>query len=62
MNDVEYIGLRAQQEREAAVSSAHLQARQAHLEMAERYVELAVAISEYEQMMGINTSDDPSAD
>jgi hypothetical protein len=30
--------------------------------MAERYVELAVAISEYEQMMGINTSDDPSAD
>jgi hypothetical protein len=50
--DVNYFGRRARDERVAAMKAAHPQARQAHLELAERYDELAAAISSQQQFAG----------
>lgn len=41
-----YFARRASEEREAAMQSAHLKARAAHLEMARRYQDLADAITD----------------
>ena len=42
--DIIYFSRRAQEERLAAMSAADLRARQVHLELAERYDELAARI------------------
>ena len=42
--DVAYFSRRASEEREAANQAAHPTARQAHLELAKRYKEMASAI------------------
>jgi hypothetical protein len=47
-----YFGRRASEERVAAMKSPHPQARKAHLEMANRYDDLATAISEREHVLG----------
>ena len=46
--DASYFHRRANEERVAAMRAAHQGARRAHLEMAERYAELASAIGAYE--------------
>jgi hypothetical protein len=46
--DANYFSQRARQERVAAMKAAHPQARQSHLELAERYEELAGAIASHE--------------
>ena len=47
--DIGYFSRRADQERAAAMQAASLQAREAHLEMAKRYDELAGALASHEQ-------------
>jgi hypothetical protein len=47
-----YFGRRANEERVAAMKAAHPRARNAHLEMADRYHDLAVAIEEREHVLG----------
>jgi len=42
--DAVYFGERAKQERTAAMRAANLQAREAHLELAKRYDDLAAAL------------------
>jgi len=44
--DFNYFSRRAQEEREAAMRTPHPTARQAHVELADRYDELANAIAE----------------
>ena len=44
--DVIYYSRRAQEERLAAIGAADMRARQAHLELAERYDELAARIDD----------------
>jgi hypothetical protein len=44
--DLNYFRRRAQEEREAAMRAPHPAARQSHIELAERYDELAKAIAE----------------
>ena len=46
--DATYFGERARQERAAAMRAANLQAREAHLDMAKRYEELAGALVAHE--------------
>jgi hypothetical protein len=46
--DANYFSRRANEERVAAMKAAHPSARRSHLEMAERYAELASAISAYQ--------------
>ena len=46
--DARYFTRRANDEREAAMKAAHPHARQAHLEMAARYGELANAITSHD--------------
>lgn len=48
-SDSVYFGRRAQEERVAAMKAPHPVARQAHLELADRYHELSVAIQSSEQ-------------
>jgi hypothetical protein len=48
--DQEYFSRRAQEEREAAMKASHPVARQSHLELAERYRELAEAIASHERL------------
>jgi len=43
--DAIYFERRAREEREAAMKARHPEARQAHLDMADRYAELASAIA-----------------
>ena len=43
--DAIYFERRSREEREAAMKASHPDARQAHLDMADRYAELANAIS-----------------
>jgi hypothetical protein len=43
-SDAVYFGRRAQEERETGLKSADARARQAHLEMADRYDELVLAL------------------
>ena len=47
-----YFGRRANEERIAAMNAPHPQARKAHLDMADRYDDLAVAIAERDQVFG----------
>ncbi|HEX6072118.1 MAG TPA: hypothetical protein VFY95_03835 [Sphingomicrobium sp.] len=44
-NDAVYFSRRAEEERAAALQAPHAAARQAHLDLADRYDELAEAIS-----------------
>jgi hypothetical protein len=46
--DFNYFRRRAREERESAMRAAHPAARQAHIELADRYEELASAIAERE--------------
>jgi hypothetical protein len=46
--DAIYFGRRAREEREAALKCSHPRARQSHLDLAERYDELASAIRGYQ--------------
>lgn len=50
-SDVIYFGRRASEERTAALHAPHPQARQSHLELAERYEDLVRAIAESEQQL-----------
>ena len=54
--DTAYFGRRAAEERSAAMHAADLRAREAHLEMAERYDELASAIASNEERLGLNAA------
>ena len=49
--DVEYFGRRAAEEQRAAGNASDLRAREAHLQMAERYAELAQAIAAHETLL-----------
>jgi hypothetical protein len=49
--DFTYFRRRAQQEREAAMKAPHPGARQAHVEMAERYDEFASAIAAHHEVL-----------
>ena len=51
-SDVEYFSRRAVEERRAAMKAAHPDARSAHLQMAERYAELAGAIEAHLVRLG----------
>ena len=49
--DYLYFSRRAREEREAAMKSPHPTARQAHIEMADRYDDLATAIGSHQGSM-----------
>ena len=51
--DFAYFSRRAREERVAAMKAPHPTARQAHIELAERYDELAAAIAE-QQMRAVH--------
>lgn len=53
-SDTVYFARRASEERAAAMKASHVTARQAHLEMAQRYEELATAITARERYLGLN--------
>lgn len=55
--DAAYFARRASQEREAALKAAHPSARQAHLELAGRYDDLAHAIVAREKYVGPELGD-----
>lgn len=55
--DVEYLRRRAQQEQEAAMNAAHPLARDAHLQMARRFEEFAVAAAVRDKHLGIDLLD-----
>jgi hypothetical protein len=61
-SDVSYFRLRASEERSAAKQTRLAKARQAHLELAERYEDLVRAITGSEQHLGIGSPDDPLAE
>ena len=46
-----YFGRRANEERIAAMKSSHPEARRAHLELAERYADLAAEISARQRLV-----------
>jgi len=48
-SDTLYFSRRAHEEREAAIKAAHPSARQAHLDMAGRYDDLARAMSAHDE-------------
>jgi hypothetical protein len=52
--DAVYFSRRAQEERVAAMKAPHPAARQAHLDMADRYEEFATAIASREQILGLD--------
>ena len=56
--DVEHFGRRAAEEQAAAGSASDLRAREAHLQMAERYAELAQAIAAQETLLGTRSAAD----
>ena len=58
--DHHYFDRRAREEREAAMKAPHLGARQAHIELARCYSELAASRAE-QQMMGTGPVDAQSA-
>jgi hypothetical protein len=47
--DQEYFSRRSREEREAAMKAGHPGARQSHMELAQRYGELAEAIGSHER-------------
>lgn len=49
--DAVYFARRASEERTAAKQAVHLKARRAHLELAERYQDLATAISARDRLL-----------
>ena len=51
--DAVYFQRRAREEREAAMNADHPAAREAHLELAARYAELASAIASSELHLGV---------
>ena len=56
--DAAYFQRRALAEREAGMRAAHLNAREAHLEMARRYEEFASALASHEgALLGFGSSD-----
>ena len=57
--DVAYLIRRASEEREAAMRAAHPNARQAHLQLAGRYREMADAITAREQHWAGERKDGP---
>ena len=52
--DVVYFSRRAKEERSAASNASHATARQAHLDMANRYEELAAAIGARAHRLGVD--------
>ena len=56
--DVVYLIRRASEERAAAMRARHPNARQSHLELAERYQEMADAIIARQQILGMDNDDD----
>lgn len=54
--DVFYFARRAREERAAAEAATQPVARKAHLELANRYADLASAISERERLLGLDTA------
>jgi len=52
--DVEYLRRRAQQEREAGMKAAHPKAREAHLQMAKRFEDFAVAAIARDKHLGLD--------
>ena len=59
--DVEYFRRRAAEGKAAAMETANLNARQAHLELAERYRDLATSIEARERYLGLNADDEADA-
>ena len=55
--DAAYFARRASQEREAALKAAHPSARQAHLELAGRYDDLAQSIIARAKHLGVALDD-----
>jgi hypothetical protein len=55
-SDAIYFARRAAQERAAAIKARHPGARQAHLDIADRYDDLIAAISAHERTHGLNGS------
>ena len=55
--DAAYFARCASQEREAALKAAHPTARQAHLELAGRYDDLAHSITARDKHLGIHLGD-----
>lgn len=58
-SDTSYFRGRALEERSAAMQARHTEARQAHLELAERYEDLVRAITGAEKSLSIGAADDP---
>ena len=56
-SDVEYFAGRASEERAAAAQATHPNARKAHLELADRYEDLATAIAARERQLGLHVVD-----
>ena len=52
-SDEEYMSRRAAEERAAAAAAASPEAKRAHQEMAERYVELATAMRDHKARLGV---------
>jgi hypothetical protein len=61
-SDVCYFRRRATEEKAAVLKAIHWQARQRHLEMAERYDDLASAIAARQHHFGLSPADDSEAD
>jgi len=53
VDDAGYFSRRASEEREAAMKAANPNARQAHLDLATRYEDLAQSITAREQYLGL---------
>jgi hypothetical protein len=53
LDDETYFGLREYEETKAALETAEPRARSAHFEMARRYRELADAIAEHRERVGL---------
>ena len=61
-SDVSYFRRRSAEEKAAALDAPNSQALLSHLEMAERYADLASAIAARQQYFGLSLVDDPEAD
>ena len=61
-SDASYFRRRATEEKAAALKALHSQARQSHLEIAERYADLASAIVGRHEYLGLSPIDDLTVD
>lgn len=59
-SDLQYFRIRAQEEIDASMSAQSTSARKAHLELAQRYTEIADAIEESEPRMRVNRPAEPA--